>query len=428
MAYDPKRENSLAVSDAAGPNDKYWQQGLAAFQNGDVATTAIQKIWGPMFPANLNLVALIVGTLYGDTYYDPTRVSMNAQLLADDLSAATGKNPPDCLRAAQLAFSQWQGLFVRANFDASNKIPRPGSILNSPDVVLNGKTPLTVDQLIRTWNQVIWGPISGDRNLVYGRAASVNLPVPTTGSMKMFIVEGAINPPNPQSWTQLFTADSSGTSPLQNAAGNTTLQPGERTANAEPFVWTVPGAGHYCAITVAQSEFFTNDPLQVPTGNWNSMKWISNNGAAGWHNLDTVRGSQAVLKLHNLDGTTERFVVEAHCSNLPAGTEVSLESGDAKLATSMRSGVTRISRKEHVISADAELPGNYSGDVIVRFKTPEGQAFPENGVIEVRGYWSVPPGHRHYTDAVDFLGDTTAIVLSRPVRLYAGSFTLVGKL
>ncbi len=432
MTYNPIQENSTAViDDRASPNDKYWQIGLASFQAGDVATATISKIWDDMFPANFNLVALIVGTLYGDTYYDPAITAMNPQLLANDLNAKTSKDMAACLAAAKRAFAQWQGLFVRANSEATNKIPRPTppSILFSPDVVLNGTSEISVAQLIKDWNKAIWGPISGDRNLVYGRAASVNLTVPTTGTMQMFVVEAAINPPNPQSWTQLFTlGENSGTSALQNAAGSNTLQPGERAANADPFVWTVPATGHYCAITVAQSEFFKNDPLQVGTGNWNSAQWIANNGAAGWHNIDILKGNRTSLKLHNLDGTPERFIVEAHCSNLPVGTEISLESGDPKLATPIRTGVIRIAAREQIVSAETDLPGLYSGDVIVRFKAPNGKDFPENSVIEVSAYWQIPPGHRHYGDAVDFLGDTTAIALNRPVRRYAGSFSLVGKI
>ncbi len=424
-----KRSTSTkAPENLDAPNDAYWNIGLKSFQNGERATMAMQKIWDAMFPADLTLVAQIVGALYGDHYYDSGTTRMSVDRLANELNAALGKNPADCRKAATTAFSQWFGLSVRASFQDRAVIPRPGNLYNSPDVVVNGITPTTPKRLIEMWNQAVWGPVSGDKNLLYGRAASVNLRVPIEKPvMSMFVVEGAINPPNPQSWTQVFTADGARTAGLQTVQGLTTLQPGDRSASDPGFVWTVPGSGHYCVISVAGSEYFTNDPALIPPGNWSSANWITYNGAAGWHNVDTPKGDHAALKIHNLDGTPERFTVEAHCSELPKGTVVSLGTADDQLATPFASDATRIFARDQVVSADAELPGHYAGDVIVRFKTPDGKPLPPRAVIDVRAYWNVQPGHRHYEDVVDLLGDTRAIALNRPVRAFAGSFTLVGK-
>ena len=429
MALDPKSSGTAAVEDfALSPNQKYWDLGLKVFNNGQPSTSAIQVIWQNMFPASLDLVAQIVGALYGDTYFDPKTMRMNPQSLADDISAAIGSNPADCLRSAQKAFSQWYGLSVRSNFQDNALIPRSGSIMGSPDVVVNGKTELTPQQLIGQWNQTIWGPISGDRNLAYGRAASVNLPLPIAQPvMKMFIVEAAINPPNPQSWVQIFTASGGRTSPLVNNTGAGTLSPGDRAANSDAFIWTVPGSGHYCVISVAGSEYFTNDPAQVPPGNWNSTAWITFNGSAGWHNLNTPTANFAVLKVHNQDASPERFQIEAVCSKLEPGTNVSLELADASLGAGKRS-VRIASDRDHVVTLDTILPPNYSGDVKVSFDTPDGGAIPEESSIDVRSHWVVPPGHARFEDAVDRVGDTRAHALGRHVRLYAGNFTLVGKI
>jgi hypothetical protein len=407
----------------------YWQIGLKAHQSEpDQPTTAMKSIWAAMFPADLTQVAKIVGALYGDHYFEDNQMSVTK--LANELSAALGKNPADCLNAATIAFRQWYGLSVRANFQDGAVIPRQGNALSSPDVVINGTVATTPKRLIEMWNQMVWGPVSGGKNLLYGRAASVNLPVPITQPvMKMFVVEAAINPPNPQSWQQVYTQkDSARTAALENIQGVKTLQPGDRAANADGFMWDVPGAGHYCVISVAGSEFFSNDPSHMPPDNWNSGMWITNNGAAGWHNLGAPLGNSIRLKVHNLDATTERFAIEAHCSELPEGTTVSLETADEGLATPLRSGAVRISAKDQVVGGDTELPGHYTGDVIVRFETPDGAPLPPRAVIDVRGYWHVAPGHTYYEDAVNRVGDTHAIALSRPVRLYAGSFTLVGKL
>jgi hypothetical protein len=418
---EPVTDNTAAIT-------PYWQIGLTNFNSGQPSTTAMQQIWQAMFPASLPLLAQIVGALYAEHYFDDTGTQMSVNLLANELSAALGKNLPDCQRAAATAFSQWYGLQVRASVADVALIPRADPVFESPDVVVNGLTTLTPQQLITMWNQTVWGPISGDKNIVYGRAASVNIGVPITQPvMKMYIVEAALNPPAPNSWTQLFTQSGSPTSPLVNNQNSSTLQRGDRAASSDAFVWTVPGTGHYCVISVAGTEFFTNDPSLVPPGNWASGTWIHYNGAAGWHNLGTPLGDRASLKIHNLDGTTERFEIEAVCDGLPAGTEVFLESADPKLAAPIRSGVTRIGTKEQIVSADAVLPGNYSGNLTVGFKTPDGKPLSPSASIEVRMYWSLPPGHRHYEDAVKRLGDTTAMALHRPVRQHAGSFRFVGR-
>ena len=424
-----KESKSTAVLDAPGTSDvagtNYWQIGLTSFNNGDPATVCMQKIWNAMFPASLTLVAQIVGALYADHYFVDTQMSVS--LLAQELNAALGKNPADCQRAAAAAFSQWFGLSVRANFADTAIIPRQGSLTLSPDVVVNGTVPLSVQQLISMWNQTVWGPVSNDKNVTYGRASSVNIGVPITApTVQMFVTDGGLNNP-PNQWVQLFTSGGNRTVPLQNMAGTSTLQPGDRAASSDALFWTPQGSGHYCVIAVAGSEFFANDPAKIPPGNWNSVTWITYNGAAGWHNVDTLTSSEASLKIYNQDGTHEQYEFEAHCSGVPAGTEVSLSAEDPMLPSIIRSNGIRIVAKEQIVRAAGALPGNYAGDLKVRIKTPDGKPLPARASVEVRMFWTIPPGHRHYEDAVGLLGDTQAIALHRPARVEVGSFTFIGK-
>lgn len=414
--------DAVSLPDAT-PN--YWQIGLQAFNNGEPSTSAIQDIYNAMFPANLALVAEIVGALYADQYFNATQMSIT--MLANDMSAVLGKNLSDCQRAATIAFSQWYGLSVRGNLADTAAIPRSGTLTSSPDLLVNGTTPVPVATLIQMWNQTTWGPINGDKNLVYGRSGSVNISVPVTkGAFRLFITDAGLNNP-PNQWTQLFTQSGSRSSALQTIAGAATLLPGDRGAISDPFLWNVPGDGHYCIIGVASTEFFTNDPALVQPSNWNSFTWITYNGAAGWHNVDTIHGASESLKIYNLDGTTERYEFEAHCSQVPAGTEVSLSAEDPVLPAIIRSNAARLSTREQVVHAAGELPGNYKGDLTLRVKTADGKPLAAPASVEVKMYWVVPPGHRRYEDAVAALGDTTAIVLSRPARLHVGSFTFLGK-
>jgi hypothetical protein len=409
--------------------DPAWQTGLAAWQsNPNAPTIAMTNIWDNMRPpGNLNLVAQVVGALYADHYWTNTQMDVN--LLAGELASALGKNPADCQRAAKSAFAIWFGLLVRGNFADNGTIPKSGTLTASPDVLVNGNTPTTVQRLITMWNQYVWGPTAG-LNYTYGRAASINIQVPINEPvMKMYVTDAGFVPP-PNQWTQLFTypPDPTGVVPLQNMGGTSTLAPGDRSASSNGFKWDVQGGGHYCLISVAGSEFFTNDPSLVPPSNWNSSVWIQYNGAAGWRNFDMITADVVKLKMYNADPSSEQFVIEAHLSNLEPGTEVSLEAPDKKLSTPLKSHVLRTSGKEHLLSVQTELPGNYTGDLHVRVKTPNGGRIPPNASIDVRCFWIVGPGHFRYADAVELTGDASALAFSRHQRLPLGNYILVGSL
>jgi hypothetical protein len=417
-------KNVQTTALAAGPNQKYWDIGLASFNSGDVATTAMQKIWAAMAPpASLPLLASIVGALFGDTYWATTKMDVN--LLAGDLQAALGLNPADCQKAAKFAFQNWYGLVVRGNFGDNGGIPKSDPVTASPDVVVNGKAALTVQQLVTQWNVFIYTPQPGLKNNTYGRAQSLNIQVPITQpTLQMFFSDAGFNTP-PSSWIQQFTFDGDPTSPMQ------TINPGPvpvggRIANSNAFAFTPPGAGHYCLIAVVGTEFFTNNPLNTP-GNWNSTEWIHCNGAAGWHNVDVVQSNQESLKFANQDGVPETFVFEARCSNLPKGTVVSLRCDDQRLAYAIDSRGVKINSAYQIVSTKAEIPPNFVGDLQVQIDTPDGKTLPAGAAVDVSMDWHLSRDHERYIDAVDLLGDTRALHEGHPVRVPMGNFTFVGK-
>lgn len=423
------KENVLNGSelsiDGGSPNQQYWNVGLKSFNAGDSATTGIQTIWDAMQPpASLPLLATIVGALWADTYWAQTKLDPN--LLATNLQAALGLNPSDCQKAAAIAFQNWYGLLVRSNMNDQAYIPKSDPVTESPDVVVNGAATITVSQLIKMWNQFIYTPQPGLKNNTYGRAQSVNISVPITQPvLRMYYSDGGFNTP-PTSWVKMYTFDGSETSPLEGSTGNTTLGTGERAANPNSFAFTPPGSGHYCLITVVGTEFFTNNPSTIQSGNWNSQEWIHYNGAAGWHNVDVAQGSEATLKYYNQDGVPERFVFEAHCRNLPAGTKVSLESSNKELSYPVKSPVVNVAQPYQVVSTEAEIPPNFAGELKVYFKTPNNKPLPPEASIDVRMDWQIPSNHRHYTQAIEQLKDLQAFAQNKSVRIAMGNFTLIG--
>ena len=400
----------------------YWDKGLEYFKNEDPSTTAIQQLysdWRP--PFNLNSLATIIGALYGDTYWASNAAEgqrMSVTSLANDISAAIGINIADATRAAQFAFSRWNGLFVRGNFGSSGEIPKTGALTASPDVLVNGLSPLSPPLIIGNWNQDTWGPKPGLKNYAYGRAQSLNIGVTISQpSVSMYYTDAGFLPP-PSSWTQVFTFDGKNTdSPLVDINLKTDLAPGTRAASKEAFGVNFPGDGHYCMITAAASEFFSKGP-DAGLGNWNSATWLQFNGAAGWHNVDVSRTGQAMLKFYNQDGTAERFVFEAHCHHLDEGATVCMAVPG--IAGKVEG---RITRKHQVFRIAVEVPGNHVGALEVDFGK-----LPPNASITFLKYWVVSRGHDYHREAAIIRGDLRAAINGEPVLMPMGDYTFVGKL
>jgi hypothetical protein len=237
----------------------------------------------------------------------------------------------------------------------------------------------------------------------------------------VFFSDAGFNPP-PTSWVQAFTFSNAATSPMQGIAPGPVLV-GGKIANTDSFAFTPPGSGHYCLIAVVGSEFFTNNPLDTP-GNWNSSEWISNNGAAGWHNVDVPKAKESTLKFYNQDNAEEDFVFEAHCSKAAEGTRVSLGFADKLLAQAHPTQSITITKPYQVVTTEAKVPPNFAGDLIVGI---DGKALPADASVDVRLYWRLPPGHPRFLDAVERLHETTALNLKTPISLPLGSFTFIGK-
>jgi hypothetical protein len=410
------------LSPTGSPNQRYWDLCLKSFNNGDIATTAIQTVWAAMPPpASLPLLASIVGAIYADTYWATTK--MDADRLARDLQASLGINPADCQKAARFAFSKWYGLLVRANFGDDGSIPKSGSPTASPDVIINGRTTLTIDQIIRMWNVYKWDPSPGLKNNTYGRAQSVNIQEPiTTPRLSMYYSEAGFNPP-PTSWVQMYTFDRGARESVLQGLQPGNVPVGGKAANLDSFAFQPPGTGHYCAIATASTEFFANKPFEQG-GNWNSQEWIVNNGAAAWHNVDVQKTKDSVLKFYNQDAVSEHFQFEAHCSRVPAGNVVSLAFEDGKLASGSPASSLTIKRDYEVAGIESHVPPHYVGNLHL---TIDGGPLPAGASVDVRMYWRLPHDHPHYLQAVDQLRDTRALEQKTPLRLPMGNFTFVGK-
>ena len=412
---------STSQAAAANPNQQYWDLGLSCFNEGQTATATMQALYNAWLPPfNLNLLAAIVGALYGDTYWARTR--MDRDLMAYNLQAALGMNPADCQKAANFAFSKWYGLQVRANMSDQGQIPRDSNVTNSPDVVVNGQAPLSVQQLINLWNVYTWDLAPGLKNYAYGRAQSLNIQLPITAPvLRMYYSDAGFNPP-PSSWVKLFTfTGSSETSPLQGVNAGP-IPVGGRSANVNAFGLNVPGSGHYCAISVAGSEFFTNNPSDSG-GNWDSYEWITNDGAAGWHNIDVSTGKEETL--NSITRMPPRSISSSR--RIPARClrelEISLGFEDRKLAGAIRTVGQNLQQLRSCHHRGGS-PAHYTGNLVIQLG---GKPLPAGASIDCRLLWALPSTHKNYLQAVAHLGDTRAVQRHEAVRVQLGNFTFIGK-
>jgi hypothetical protein len=408
--------------------DPAWDVAFKCFQQnpqGDIV--AIQAVWNAMMPpASLTLLATVVGAIFADVYW--TGNQMDVGHLSASLQQAGGWNQSDCDQAAKVAFSNWYGLLVRNDFGSFGQIPKTGGLTASPDVLCNGAGPLDPSLMLGKWNSSFFNAASGTKNFAYGRVQSVNFPLPITQpTLQMYVTDAGFNPP-PNSWIQMNTFGNSTSAPMQGLTpGPITL--GGRAANGvattDAFDFQPAGAGHYCLLSMVSTEFFTNNPLQF-TGNWNSLMWITYNGAAGWHNLDVQASNEEVLKYYNQDGRPEKFAFEAHCVNVPAGTTVSLKSEDERLASDIESGDVKVTGDYQIVGTEGVVPANFGGELTVRVDTPGGGLLPPRASVQVRMLWVLERGHTYYAQAVKHLGAYSEEAAGQSLRVPMGDYTFVG--
>jgi hypothetical protein len=411
-------KTSEELSTAVASYPSAWDVAVKCKNDQLTDIQAIQAVYEALPPpALLSTVATIVGAIYADTYWVRTR--MDPSILSASLQKAGGWYKADCDKAAQGALAKWYGLLLRSNFNDAGLIPRGSDLTSSPDVLTNMDGPLDKSTMLRKWNSRFYNAAPGMKNYAYARAQSVNIPVEIKQpKVRMFYTTAGFNQP-PSSWQILYTFDKEVVSPMEDMKPGP-IGEGGRCANTKAFNFEHMGSGHYCLIAVASTEFFTNDPTSE-TGNWNSLQWMTYNGAAGWHNVDVLTSTETTLKFYNQDATPERFVFRAHCSKLPEGTVISLESADHQIRATARE---QVSRAYQLLSTqEVEVPAHFEGDLKVRIVTPKGAPLPAGASVEVEMLWVLPQNHTHYRDGARSLGVADS---NQPIRLSMGSFAFVG--
>lgn len=406
--------------------DAAWDIAIKDRVAGKSDYIAIQDVYEYLPPpATPTSVAIIIGAVYADNYW--VNIKMDYSLLSAALQKAIGWGRDDCDKAAQMAFSSWYGILLRKSFDDAGKIPNTSpSVCNSPEIVCNADAPLTISLLLRRWNEYFWNYGNVGKNYVYVRGASYNfIGNIEKAKAQAYYSEAGFNIP-PQSWQILYTLTRQTSLPMQGMQEGP-LKAGDRAVSNDAFIFEPPSATkHYCLIGVVSTEFFENNPSKInPGGNWNTAVWLSYDGAAAWHNIGVTNDTESGLKFYNQDNRPEMFAFEAHCSNLPPGTEVSLSCRDPKVLMDIKP--LRVTAKYHVVSTEVEVPANFTGDLIVRIKNPQGKYLPANASVEVRMMWLLTHGHQHYIQAANMLGAHDAAKEFRELRVPMGNFTFVGK-
>jgi hypothetical protein len=403
-----------------------WAQAATNKSSGINAVAGMPLIQ-PLIPPNVDAfltMAQIVGYVYADNYWNG--MQMVPGLLATDMVAGTGWGLPDCQQAAATAFATWAGFYVRKNADDNGEIPYTGqNFCESPSIVANGPYAIPLPALLQNWDGNWWNiAVGGQPNVLYTRGQVSNFHTPIQNAVvRMFVSDAGFNV-SPTSWQKLYTATFKSSAQLYAIDGQTsTLNNGDQAANADPMVWYPPtNYVHFCGIAAVGTEFFTNDPLLTPVGNWSSATWLVSNGAAAWHNLTNQTDRSIALAFHNQDDRPERFAFEAHATNVPSGTTVTLTSDHAALAQPVTKQGT-IAREQRTVVAEGTFPAKFEGHVNVDIDVPGRELLPHGASVDVRMYWLLEPGHPNHADAVERYGVAAG---GNGVRVPLGNYTILG--
>jgi hypothetical protein len=404
-----------------------WNAAIALQISGAYDTEAMYAIYKKMNPKlTYQDMANVFSGVYADTYWN--NIFMDPALLAKSFVQGLGLDLGTANTISGIAISQWRGVLSRKNINDIGVIPTQGDYTQSIDIVCNQNTQLMTDQVIEQWNNQFWQTPQVGKNYIYARCANVNfLGEITNPQVQMYYSTGGFNQP-PTAWIQCFTASTGA------AIGNVVLDGGKTgplgagiRGVSEAFMLNPTSTQHICVISSITSDFFLkNNPLTIPLSNWNSNTYITHNGASAWHNFDPQLKTEDTLKFYNQDNTEEEFAFVAQCKNVPIGSKIALRSDDD--AVKFDTGVIAVTSTNQIIKISTKLPGNYEGNLKVRFEDKNGKLLSAQSSIEVSMVWKLKHGHSHYVDAIKRTGAVELLRSLREVQLNLGSFTLTGGL
>lgn len=402
-----------------------WNAAIQFQSQGVYDTDAMYSIYTAMNPKlTVQDISDVFSGVYADTYWNTTY--LDSSLLAKSLVQAIGLDKGLANTYASNSIAQWRGILCRKNINDTGTIPVVGNYTASLDIVCNQNTPIDPQALIANWNNEYWKQPSVGKNFIYARCQNVAFNgAITKPQVQMFYSQGGFNQP-PSSWIQCFTVEGNnkkGAVITQSGKG-TPLNWGDRGCS-EAFYFSPTSQDHVCVISAVVSEFFTeNDPLQIPPGNWNSVTWITRNGAAAWHNVDPQLSTEDTLAFFNQDGTEEKFTFSVNCRNVPVGSKIRLKSNDNGLK--FDSGDLVVQHPSQELTQTVMVPAYHKGRLHLRLEDPAGKCLPVTAAVEVRMSWVLPNTHRHYVEGAELIGAVNQLRSSQDIQLNMGTFTILG--
>ena len=402
-----------------------WKAAIQMQEQGVYDTDAMYSIYTNMNPKlTVQNISDVCSGVYADTYWNTT--SLDATLLAKSLVQAIGIERNLANSYANRSISQWRGILCRKNISDIGQIPVTTNYTASLDIVCNQNTPIDPKALITNWNNEYWKQPSVGKNFIYARCQNMAFDGPIKqAQVQMFYSTGGFNQP-PSSWIQCFTVEGNNTlgKVITQDGQVSPLNYGDRGCS-EAFYFNPTSQDHVCVISAVISEFFaTNNPKQISPGNWNSVTWITRNGAAAWHNVDPQKGKEDHLAFFNQDGSEEKFCFSVHCKNVPVGSKIRLKSDHPDLR--FDSGEVTVQHPAQVLKQTVTVPAAHHGLLKITLTDPNGNCLPPSAAAEVQMDWVLPHTHQHYSDGVELLGAIQAFKASQDIYLNMGSFTLLG--
>jgi hypothetical protein len=292
--------------------------------------------------------------------------------------------------------SQYDDIFVRANFGDSGSIPATGTLSTCPDIIPSGTQPVADPVNTFTNNYSNSGAngqdlVANAQNYIYMRGKNLHNG-PETGTLQLYYSPASLLL-YPSLWSQNQLKTSSGKSTVPVSAQNL----GDIVVGQDPFTWVpqMPNAGdHYCLVGRVVTP---SHPNPIPaTGNISDFAtYIANNRGMGWRNVVVVNAGSPTFTSairYNQGEMGGAMYVAIKGTAVPKGAQVSFSCGDSGPNPLINMAPYTATGTDFLVGLPTNIPANFASQISYSYFANNTTPLP-NWSISMVVFYFAPPGH-----------------------------------
>ncbi|MEK8030278.1 hypothetical protein AACH06_05530 [Ideonella sp. DXS29W] len=286
----------------------------------------------------------------------------------------------------------YDDLYIRDLLGESGQYPtQSATLMFSPDIICWGVDPLPDARRVlsegygQTWYR---NPVRGQKNYVYVRAKNL-FPGSRKGEVRLYYAPGG-TVVDIQAWRE----NRIGTAIAGQDFVKLDAQRGEVVVGDTAFVWTPPetqALAHYCFIAQLSTESHPN-PLPERFADYNAyLKWVADNPALGWRNIDVVSTQsppayQGDFVMTNLETRQREFLFILEGEKLPKDTLMQMFCAATGPQPPVDSSGEATGRDRSQITATSWLPGSFSAYFTATITLPPGQRWSPSMSVRIEQF------------------------------------------